>query len=270
MSNLSAILGLDHVVIAVHDLDRSIADYRALGFRVQPGGQHPGRTSHNALIVFDDGAYIEIIAWQAPAPEERWWRVLQDHGEGLVDFALLPLETTAAIAAARARGLVDLIGPVDGGRVRPDGQVLQWCSARQTRHDLPFLCGDVTPRHLRVPEGEMRSHPNGVRGFSTLQIAVLDLANSVDRYCALLGPVTTITSRHTEPDGDVVQAGFVLRSTAYTLTAPQAGSSANLPLRMHLATRGEGLRHIRLLGPAGAPLRTLDSALTHGAAIDLG
>ncbi len=270
MTNLSAVLGLDHVVIAVHDLDRSSDDYRALGFTVQPGGQHPGRTSHNALIVFEDGAYFELIAWQASAPEERWWRVLQGHGEGLVDFALLPLETTAAIAAARARGLIDLIGPVDGGRVRPDGQVLQWQSARQTRHDLPFLCGDVTPRHLRVPEGEMRVHPNGVRGIAALQIAVLDLAISVERYRALLGPVTPVTARHTEPDDNAVQAGLVLGTTAYTLASPRAESSPNSSLRLHLSTRGEGPCQIGLLGPAAAPRRTLDRALTHGAAIEIG
>ena len=67
-------LALDHIVIAVHNLEAAIADYRAMGFQVLVGGQHPGRTSHNALIVFADGAYLEIIAWRAPAPEERWYR----------------------------------------------------------------------------------------------------------------------------------------------------------------------------------------------------
>ena len=75
-------LALDHIVIAVADLDRAMADYRALGFQVLPGGQHPGRTSHNALVVFADGAYLELIAWRAPAPEERWYRTLSAHGEG--------------------------------------------------------------------------------------------------------------------------------------------------------------------------------------------
>ena len=68
--NPSHILGLDHIVIAVADLDTAIADFRSLGFTVQPGGRHPGRTSHNALIVFADGAYFELIAWTAPAPQE--------------------------------------------------------------------------------------------------------------------------------------------------------------------------------------------------------
>ena len=61
MTDESALRSLDHLVIAVHDLDRSIADYRSMGFTVNPGGRHPGRSSHNALIVFADGAYIELI-----------------------------------------------------------------------------------------------------------------------------------------------------------------------------------------------------------------
>jgi hypothetical protein len=35
-------LPIDHVVIAVPSLDAAIADYRALGFTVLPGGRHPG------------------------------------------------------------------------------------------------------------------------------------------------------------------------------------------------------------------------------------
>ncbi|MDH5265076.1 MAG: VOC family protein, partial [Betaproteobacteria bacterium] len=64
--------GLDHVVIAVADLAKAVEDYRALGFTVQIGGRHPGRTSHNALVVFEDGAYLELIAWQEPGLAERW------------------------------------------------------------------------------------------------------------------------------------------------------------------------------------------------------
>ena len=35
-------LPLDHIVIAVQDLERTIADYTALGFNVLRGGEHPG------------------------------------------------------------------------------------------------------------------------------------------------------------------------------------------------------------------------------------
>ena len=61
--------------------------------------------------------------------------------------------------AAQARGL-DYEAPYEGGRLRPDGAQLRWRNARARSQDLPFLCGDITPRKLRVPEGELRQHAN--------------------------------------------------------------------------------------------------------------
>jgi catechol 2,3-dioxygenase-like lactoylglutathione lyase family enzyme len=194
---------LDHVVIAAHDLDRTSADFRALGFNVQPGGQHAApRTSHNALIVFADGSYIELIAWRSPPPPpEPWHDHLQTQGQGLVDFALLPHDTTAVIQAAHARGLHSLSGPYDGGRTRPDGQSVVWQTARHDSPDLPFLCGDITPRALRVvTDPGVRTHANGATGISGLTIAALDVAVTRRRYEALLGlPVGLTGTSGAEP-----------------------------------------------------------------------
>jgi catechol 2,3-dioxygenase-like lactoylglutathione lyase family enzyme len=247
----TGILGLDHIVIAVRDLDAAIASYRSLGFTVQPGGRHPGRSSHNALIVFADGAYIELIAWVAPAPDERWWRLLQAHGEGFVDFALLPRDTQAVLDAARGRGLHTLTGPLDGGRVRPDGAQLQWCTARHATPDLPFLCGDLTPRALRVPEGEVRQHANGARGVAELAIAVDALDATVARYRALLGS-DAVVSVEIEGVGPP-RAAFALGATRFVVTASAAGLA-----------RGEGVTRIQLAGlPSTLPLQ-----VTHGALIE--
>ena len=91
------IISIDHVVILVSDLEAAIADYTALGFTVMPGGTHTGGATHNALVVFEDDTYLELIAFLREAPEHPWWRH-QPAGEGLVDFALLP----TAIAASRS------------------------------------------------------------------------------------------------------------------------------------------------------------------------
>ena len=110
---------LDHLVILVEDLERAIDDYGTLGFNVAPGGEHSDGATHNALIAFRDGTYLELIAFKRQAPEHRWWRHTAQ-GEGLIDFALLPNDTAEVIAAAKERGL-QIDGPTDGGRVRPDG-----------------------------------------------------------------------------------------------------------------------------------------------------
>src|SRR6266851_826989 len=98
MQNMA--FALDHVVIAVDDLDRAVADYQSLGFTVYPGGVHHGGVSHNALIVFEDASYFEIIAYREAAPANRWWHVLTTAGEGIVDFAVLPENTEKDLQAA--------------------------------------------------------------------------------------------------------------------------------------------------------------------------
>src|SRR4051812_38067861 len=114
------------------------------------------------------------------------------YGDGFMDFALIPEDLPCATAEAKARGL-PLNGPIDGGRVRPDGVELKWQTARQETFDLPFFCGDVTARALRVPEGDVRRHANGAEGVATLTIDVANLDVSLDRYRALLGEPVAAT-----------------------------------------------------------------------------
>lgn len=273
---------LDHIVIAVADLARAVEDYRALGFTVNSGGRHPGRTSHNALVVFEDGAYLELIAWEAPGPAERWYNVHAQHGDGLIDFALVPDDTAGAIAAAKGRGLV-LDGPLDGGRLRPDGQQVRWQTARQKTFDLPFLCGDVTARELRVPTGEVRKHANGAVGVASVGVAVQDLETSIARYRALLGADGDGgAGAAVSSDTPVVLPGLGLRiatiwlgATAIVLTTP-SGTAAAAPgagvggePSARLATRGEGAYAFALRTTTGHAGRTLDGALAHKVKIEM-
>ena len=270
--------GLDHVVIAVADLARAVEDYRALGFTVVPGGRHPGRTSHNALVSFEDGSYLELIAWTEPGPAERWYNGHARHGDGLMDFALVPEDVPLAVREARERGL-ELDGPKEGGRARPDGQQVKWQAARQKTFDLPFLCGDVTPRALRVPEGEARSHANGVRGIARVTVDVHDPEVSKERYAALLGPkVGRDGAEQERDDPSLVLPASGLRAaivkigrTEILLLSPSAEANDSAPivrtLRARLATRGEGPMALVLRGAAKTASRQLDPATTCGVPI---
>ncbi|MGJ7527242.1 VOC family protein [Variovorax sp. GB1P17] len=270
-------LTLDHIVIAVHDLERSIADYGALGFHVLRGGDHPGRSTHNALVVFGDGSYFELIAWRQPSPNERWWQLLQRHGEGIVDFALLPRDTAITVADAKARGLT-LEGPLDGGRVRPDGERLRWQTARASSADLPFLCGDLTPRALRVPEGEARVHANGALGVASLAIAVRDLDATLARYRALLGIVPDDADTHigepvAVPGSNLRVAVIALGGSVLVLSSPRENASApqegSGTLTQRIAARGEGPYALVLHTDRPQSTGVFDLARTHGALIEL-
>lgn len=272
-------LRLDHVVIAVHDLAAAMADYQALGFQVLPGGAHAGRLSHNALVVFDDGAYLELIAWRGDN-DESWYRVLQAHGEGFVDHALLPQAMARDVAAALQRGLQTLRPISDGGRLRPDGQHVAWQLARQTTRALPFLCGDVTPRSLRVPEGPVRQQANGVTGVAAVLVAVPDLAGARADLQALLGvPVLDgpgaaarqavawladagVACAHGGADG----CDLVLVAPDATAPAPSAAAQH---LAQRLATRGPGPCALVLHGlpAASSTAFTFDPQRCHGASL---
>ncbi len=181
---------IDHIVILVRDLDRAADGYAAAGFTVVPGGVHAGGVTHNALVGFADGTYLELIAFTEPDKDvpHRWWRRLAK-GEGFIDYALLSDGLDADAAAMRARD-VDLENPVVGGRDRPDGQHVGWknlhLTAAPARMALPFVIEDTTPRSLRVPSGDSAAHPNGAAAVSSLTLTVTDLAAAVRRLGAVL------------------------------------------------------------------------------------
>jgi catechol 2,3-dioxygenase-like lactoylglutathione lyase family enzyme len=264
-------LTLDHLVILVHDLEQTIADYAALGFTVQRGGTHADGATHNALIGFADGSYLELIAFLKPSPTHRWAQAHESGIEGFVDFALLPSSVGAVVEAARGHGLV-YAGPLDGGRVRPDGERLAWHIGSPPSPDLPFLCGDITPRALRVREGDVRVHANGTQGVASITLLVADLDASLARYRALLGP-DAISHTHSLalPGLGARIATLTLGTTTLALVSPGPPDDPDTApaLRQALTQRGDGLLGIALRTAAPLDARSLPLPLTHGARIQL-
>jgi catechol 2,3-dioxygenase-like lactoylglutathione lyase family enzyme len=259
-------LALDHIVIAVADLDAAFADYTALGFTVIRGGEHANGITHNVLVVFQDGAYLELIGWKRPEPGNRWSDMFHSAGEGFVDYALLPDDTAAVVSRAQARGL-DVGDPLPGGRNRPDGERLEWQTARSPKPDVPFLCGDITPRRLRVQEGDVRVHANGVTGVRSLTIAVKDVELSAKRNAALLGARSRPSDRDLSPAQPRGRPRFGLRNgTHVTLASPARLRRGNSPAALAAARRkarsaavfagpARHARSIRLATPSRAARR---------------
>jgi catechol 2,3-dioxygenase-like lactoylglutathione lyase family enzyme len=264
-------LSLDHIVIRVQDLEQTIADFSSLGFTVQRGGTHADGATHNALIGFADGSYFELIAFLRDAPEHRWWDAGHRAGDGYVDFALLPQSVAATIDDAAQRGLT-YDGPIAGGRLRPDGERLEWQIGKPRSADLPFLCGDLTPRRLRVAEGAVRQHENGARGVTNLTLAIKDLDASIERYRALLGKIDV--QRAPLPGYGVTFAVFRHHSTTLTLLSPAPAHQDRIDsladdLRQQLTTRGEGVFAVALDTQPGGSARSFARELTHGTRLEL-
>jgi len=252
------LLGIDHIVIVVRDLETAKRSYEKLGFTVVPGGRHPVGT-HNVLISFADGSYIEIIAFYRDNPDHRWWKPLQK-GEGLVDFCMQTDDLAGDTAKLRSAG-VDIDDPVPWSRARPDGYQLKWVLslAREPhRRVAPFLIQDETPRDERVPRET--THKNGAVGIGTVTVAVDDLQNVRSWYRAVLG-------YDGEPleQGDIPANGirFKIGPHCFDFVKPSTGKS---PLADWLKCRGPSPYSATLLTKSRGPI-LLDKNLTHGASL---
>ena len=173
---------LDHVVFVFRELQSAIDDFRRRGFTVSPGGEHADRITHNALIPFADGTYLELVGFRdlSRAATHRWWNVAANGG-GIADFALLSDDIAADTAA-----LADLVKtpPKESGRITPDGVELKWRTA-VLKAPLPFIIEDLTPREFRVPSGAAADHANGAVGIALVIIGTTDIADTEWRYASL-------------------------------------------------------------------------------------
>ncbi len=174
----NSIQGIDHVLVAVRDLDVSQQAWSRLGFVVTPRGEHPQWGTANHCIMFA-GDYVELIGPVAAGERADQLRsFLSAHGEGIAGMALACGDAAATSRDLRAAG-IDIGEPralsrplrTPEGDVRPQFAVL----------DLPpavmpvataFACQHLTPQLLRRPE--WLDHPNGALAIKSLTIAVDD------------------------------------------------------------------------------------------------
>lgn len=245
--------GIDHVVIAVNDLNQTVTDFTAAGFTVVPGGTHANGETHNALVAFADGAYFELIAWLDPSSATRtaWFERLAE-GEGFVDFALRSADLHDEVVRLRSSGL-DAPDPAPGGRTRPDGQRVEWLNLRfdeSTHPWLPFYCHSTNDRSLRVPSGADAVHANGAAGIASITIGATDVPAAERDYAIVSG--IEYDAKHTTQ-----HAEYAIGTTRVILQAVDGGSGrgANVPIALELISNDD-------TGP-------LDLALTHGAPITL-
>lgn len=231
------VTGIDHLVILVRNLDDAIGSYERLGFQVARGGEHPGGT-HNALVGFANGTYLELIAFQEPEkPHDHRWYAYLELGGGLVDFALGTANVEVELERLHRKKL-DYRGPMPGARKRPDGQEIAWRMAwppAERSGDLPFLIDDITPRDLRVPSGDAAKHQNGVTGVRSLVIAVRDLDEATAEFAAITGRQPSDRSDNAELQAETcsIQAGQQTLILAYP-TSPRS------PIAARIQQKGDG------------------------------
>ncbi|MEL6675730.1 MAG: VOC family protein [Bacteroidota bacterium] len=210
---------IDHIVIAVQDLNQACQHYRTLGFTISPGGIHEQGYSHNALIHLADGSFLELFAFR-PGWRRMFLRLWNKWGmldskkqklengflnrflkglygrEGMIDFAIKVEDFTQQTATLREEGL-SLSADCPFSRLKPDGSRVSWELAFPEDLLLPFLMSGYDPPK-QLPEAAT-THANGVKGIYGLSIASATFDTHFQLFQQLLAADPQIGRREGAP-----------------------------------------------------------------------
>ena len=187
-------LTLDHLVIAVRDLETASANYqRLLGRKPSWHGRHPAYGTANVLFRLDS-CYVELLA-PGDEPNDSPWlaalhRHLEAHGEGLYAIALGTGDIDATVASARAQG-VSVLDPAPGDGVdHASGGTRQWRNARiapeAARSVNAFFIQHSSPADA-LPVAEPAANGNAVSGVDHTVLLSSDTGASLAFWRDALG-----------------------------------------------------------------------------------
>jgi hypothetical protein len=181
-------LKVDHAGICSYQLEPIQQAFADLGLKTEYGGAHATGGTHNALLGFDDGSYIELIAAQHPETmtgedAEQWTSLKPDMARACF-WAVDVDDIASSVKQLRHAGL-KISDPKDGSRKKPDGTVLQWQTAAVNEGSigniLPFFIQDKTPRSARIqPSGSVKG--TELRGIQMVVIGVNSLKETIELY----------------------------------------------------------------------------------------
>lgn len=174
---------LDHVMFVWEDLDDITNTFTQLGLNPDYGGVHPDRGTEMAMVGFEDGSYLELIAptnteelpqqWPEKmfsAGPYRWCLEVDDLRHELERLS----ETGTTVK-----------GPAQNSRERPDGTLIEYeviiYGTEETVGRLPFLIKDITPQHYRVQISESIAG-SSLTGVAQVVIAVEDVDEATDQF----------------------------------------------------------------------------------------
>ncbi|WP_047147872.1 VOC family protein [Aquamicrobium sp. LC103] len=186
------VTGIDHCYLLVNDLDRSLEQFRGLGFTISPRGFHSekmGSANHTIMFAADD--YFELLGIVAPTEENAGKRaLLNKDGEGLyaiacrIDDAREARRELAALGIATGE-VVDFERPVTlpaGGEAVAAFSILQF-DKTEVPLGIAFMCQHRTRDTVWLPE--LMRHPNGAKGLAGAVAASDDPRAAAKAYARL-------------------------------------------------------------------------------------
>src|SRR5579864_5901113 len=181
---LKNVIGVDHAVVVVNDLDKAAATWKALGFTISPRGTHSARLGTGNYTIMLDPDYIELLGVLAETEHNAPTRdFLARRGGGIERVAFTATDAAAGADEIRARGHAP-VGPLDFERpvTMPDGslsaakfRIFQWPVAEAPGGVRIFACQHKTRETVWIPE--LMLHANGAKRLKQALIVTPDPAN---------------------------------------------------------------------------------------------
>ncbi|MEY9394487.1 catechol 2,3-dioxygenase-like lactoylglutathione lyase family enzyme [Bradyrhizobium japonicum] len=175
---LKNIIGIDHAVVMVRDLDKAAENYRQLGFTLSPRGTHSAHMGTGNYTIMFDPDYMELLGVLVATEHNAPARAFVDrHGEGIERIAFTAVDSAAGAEEIRARGLTP-IGPTDFERpvTLPDGTIsaakfrtFMWPTAEAPGGVRIFACQHKTRETVWIPE--LMKHANAAKRIRQTLIA---------------------------------------------------------------------------------------------------
>jgi Glyoxalase-like domain len=222
---LKNVIGIDHAVVMVHDLDKAAEHWKTLGFTVSPRGTHSAHMGSGNYTIMLDPDYIELLGVLNPTEHNAPARAFLKQREGIERIAFTAVDSAEGAEEIRARGYPP-IGPTDFERpvTMPDGRLsaakfrtFQWPVAEAPGGVRIFACQHKTRETVWIPE--LMTHANGAKRLHQ----VLLVAPQPAKEAAHLARMIDREAReHT--DGSVTVPSGADRADFVFMTREQLGS----------------------------------------------
>ncbi|MGJ5195380.1 MULTISPECIES: VOC family protein [unclassified Bradyrhizobium] len=190
---LKNVIGIDHAVVVVKDLDAAAETWKRLGFTLSPRGTHSAKMGSGNYTIMLDPDYIELLGILAETDHNVPTRnFLAQRGEGIERIAFTAIDSAAGAEEIRAKGF-EPIGPIDFERPvpLPDGtisaakfRVFQWPVAEAPGGLRIFACQHKTRETVWIPE--LMRHANAAKQLKQALIVTPDPAKDAAHLSRLI------------------------------------------------------------------------------------
>ena len=254
---LKNVIGIDHAVVVVKELDAAAETWRRLGFTLSPRGTHSAKMGSGNYTIMLDPDYIELLGILSETDHNAPTRAfLTQRGEGIERIAFTATDSAAGAEEIRARGF-EPVGPIDFERPveMPDGslsaakfRVFQWPVAEAPGGLRIFACQHKTRETVWIPE--LMKHANAAKCLKQALIVTPDPKTDADHLARLID-----RDGRREADGAITVASGGERADFVFLTKDQ----------LSIRYPGVALTGLPERGGAGLVIASQDLAVTEKA-----